>query len=258
MIVRAGFWLLVAFPAIGFSQALRVHSSAHAHNDYEHVHPLFDALRNGFISVEADVWIPDLRVSHHRPGRMAKTLEDLYLRPLDSLINFKGAVYVGYGGPFYLMIDCKTAALPTYRAIRTVVAKYPALICTKEKCPVKIFLSGNRAVAEMVKEGYAGIAFDGRPEDLGKGYSVELMPVISDNYTNWSDWNGKSGPLGQRLERVRQLADRVHAEGKKLRLWAIPDNPLTWGALLEAGVDLISSDDLEGLNSFFLSRIQRD
>src|SRR4051812_2888640 len=30
---------------------------AHAHNDYEHRRPLFDALARGFSSVEADVWL---------------------------------------------------------------------------------------------------------------------------------------------------------------------------------------------------------
>ncbi len=38
--------------------------------------------------------------------------------------------------------------------------------------------------------GYSGIGIDGRPEDLGKGYSPEQMPVISDNYMNWLSWNG--------------------------------------------------------------------
>jgi hypothetical protein len=55
---------------------------AHAHNDYEHERPLFDALDRGFKSVEADVWLVDgeLLVAHDRedvkPGR---TLESLYL-----------------------------------------------------------------------------------------------------------------------------------------------------------------------------------
>jgi len=37
----------------------------HAHNDYEHEYPLFDALHNGFISVESDIWLygGDLRVA---------------------------------------------------------------------------------------------------------------------------------------------------------------------------------------------------
>jgi hypothetical protein len=41
----------------------------HAHNDYEHPNPLYDALSWGFISAEADIWLyPDdndnLRVAH--------------------------------------------------------------------------------------------------------------------------------------------------------------------------------------------------
>jgi hypothetical protein len=41
---------------------------AHAHNDYEHARPLFDALDRGFCSVEADVYLIDgeLLVAHDR------------------------------------------------------------------------------------------------------------------------------------------------------------------------------------------------
>src|SRR4051812_12734941 len=46
-----------AIPAIGVTMG--VLSRAHAHNDYEHEHPLLDALEAGFASVEADVWLVD-------------------------------------------------------------------------------------------------------------------------------------------------------------------------------------------------------
>ena len=41
-------------------------TNAHAHNDYEHTRPLFDALDQGFNSVEADVFLVDgkLLVGH--------------------------------------------------------------------------------------------------------------------------------------------------------------------------------------------------
>ena len=60
-------------------------TNVHAHNDYEHKHPLFDALACGFCSVEADINLVDgqLLVAHSRaavkPGR---TLQSLYLDPL--------------------------------------------------------------------------------------------------------------------------------------------------------------------------------
>src|SRR5438552_16169474 len=55
---------------------------AHAHNDYLHARPLFDALEQGLCSVEADIYLVDgkLLVAHER--RMTKperTVEAVYL-----------------------------------------------------------------------------------------------------------------------------------------------------------------------------------
>lgn len=245
--------LLVMGFAGAHSQSTFPHPQAHAHNDYEHVHPLFDALAYGFTSVEADVHLKDgkLLVAHLRPGKKSGTLEKLYLAPLDSLLRKNGgAIYSGYQNSFFLMIDCKTEAESTYRAIQNSLQAFPALRCNTSACPVKIFLSGNRPMAVIGREGYQGIALDGRPDDLGKGFAVEQMPVVSDRYGNLSEWNGASEPKAGDLDRVRALAERVHAEGKKLRLWAIPDQERAWRALLEAGVDLINSDRLKELDGF--------
>lgn len=242
-----------SFSSICFSQGHFPHEQAHAHNDYEHAQPLWTALQNGFISVEADVHLQDgeLLVSHGQPRKNALTLQQLYLTPLDSLLTINsGAIYKGYEGTFYLMIDCKTKALPTYQAIKQILLHYENLSCSASQCPVKIFISGNRAIRTMISEGYSGIALDGRPDDLGKGISTELMPVISDHFAKWSAWKGESEPGAVDLARVQALAQRVHAEGKKLRLWAIPDNELAWDALLAVGVDLINTDRLEEFHKF--------
>jgi hypothetical protein len=236
-----------------FSQRKVPHPQAHAHNDYVHAHPLKDALRAGFNSVEADVHLyqGQLLTGHDSVTAMSPSLEALYLAPLDSIVKTNGgSIYPGYRAPFYLMIDIKTEAEPSYVAIRALLKKYPALLCQAGACPVKIFLSGNRPVLTLLKEGYTGTALDGRPGDVGKGYSSDLMPVISDNYKNWSTWNGLSEPGKDELLQIRKLAQSVHAEGKKLRLWASPDHALAWKVLMEAGVDLINSDRLEELDVF--------
>lgn len=62
---------------------------AHAHNDYEHELPLFDALDHWLKSVEADIWLVDgeLLVAHDQdqvqPGR---TLRSLYLDPMQTVV----------------------------------------------------------------------------------------------------------------------------------------------------------------------------
>jgi hypothetical protein len=250
-ILRLIFLLSISTGSV-IGQDPRVHQNAHAHNDYEHTHPLFDALTNGFISVEADVHLKQDRlvVSHNSPGTKVMTLEQLYLHPLDSILKIhRTSIYPGTSQAFYLMIDCKTPAIPTWQAIRAAIQKFPELKYSKD-CPVKIFLSGNRPVGEIMKGVFEGIAVDGRPDDVGKGYPAERMPVISDHFKNWSSWNGKSTPSEGDLKRIKELSVRVHAEGKKLRLWAIPDNQLAWEVLLKSGVDLINTDELEKLNNW--------
>jgi hypothetical protein len=236
-----------------FAQSVRLHTKAHAHNDYEHDRPLFDALQNGFNSVEADVHLKDglLLVAHNKPTSRSEQLGKLYLQPLDSLLKVHhGSVYSKTPATFYLMIDIKTDGQKTYKAIREALNAFPRLKCQGVKCPVKIFLSGERQVSLMMADGYDGLSIDGRPSDLEKGYSAEWMPVISDNYSKWSSWDGKSFPATKDLQRIKDLAARVHAEGKKLRLWAIPDDSLSWRELSNAGVDLINTDHLEALNLY--------
>lgn len=245
-----GIFLLC--PYLCFTQ-IRVHLNAHAHNDYEHPRPLRESLQNGFNSVEADVHLykGELRVAHNLANDQSPTLQELYLDLLDSLIKANdGFVYPGAPEPFYLMIDIKTNGEATYQVLKSVLNNYQKLLCTTSVCPVKIFLSGQKPSSTMVKDGYSGIGNDGRPDDLGKQYPIELMPVISDNFNNWSSWDGKNAINEEDLQPIKTLAQRVHAEGRKLRLWAIPDNEMAWEVLLEAGVDLINTDHLPELNAF--------
>ena len=80
----------------------------HAHNDYEHRRPLLDAVAAGFRSVEADVHLRDgrLLVGHNTVNRRSPLLKNLYLRPLDSLMNSGSPCNLK--PPFFLMIDLKT------------------------------------------------------------------------------------------------------------------------------------------------------
>jgi hypothetical protein len=240
-----------------FSQGY-VHFNAHAHNDYEHARPLFDALENGFNSVEADVHLfkNQLLVGHDGVGEGSPSLEKLYLAPLDRLLRQNGKIFPSSTRPFYLMIDIKTDGEKAYRALQVLLRRYPSLWCNENLCPVKIFLSGNRPIDIILKEDYAGLALDGRPDDIGESFQSQVMPVISDTYSNWCSWPATSPAKAEDLSRIRDLAAQVHAEGKLFRLWGTPDNEFAWQALLDAGVDLINTDKLKELNTF-LTKIQR-
>lgn len=233
------------------THAQRFHSQAHAHNDYEHARPLFEALGYGFTSVEADIHLIDgeLYVSHQRPAPSARrTLRALYLAPLDSLC--RRGEFTPLERPFILLVDIKTEATRTVEKLIAVLGDYAAL--ASPGSPVRVVISGNRDY-ELIRKT-VGLAIDGRPADLGKGFSAQEMPLVSDHFGNVMHWNGKGDPTPSEVEKVRALARRVHAEGKLLRLWAIPDREEAWTLLLDAGVDLINTDRLEALNEFLRRR----
>ncbi len=239
-------------------------SRAHAHNDYRHDRPLQEALENGFTSVEADVFLIDttLYVYHNKPGNPSaeRTLEKLYLQPLKAWIDaHQGMVYQGYGHFFYLMIDFKTDAVPTYRQLKQLLYKYSDFISivrdgVEEDKPVKVFISGNRPVEAVLQETEVIAALDGRPGDLGADFPPSLMPVVSDHYKQFFRWRRKGRVSKKHRKQLEVFVNQAHAEGKKVRLWAAPDNPAAWQFLLEMGVDLINTDHLSELKDYLLKR----
>ena len=236
----------------------------HAHNDYEHGRPLFDALEHGFTSVEADVWLVDgeLLVAHDRENAQpGKTLASLYLDPLDKLVQQEGhSVYPGWDGSLQLLIDIKSDGESTYAAIEQELRKHPALMTLYSKGkvstgPVTAVISGNRPLTTMQAEDKRYGFFDGRSADLASGMPSALMPLISDNWTKLFTWQGV-GPMpeAERAKLHAYVAD-AHAKGYRVRFWATPDQPgeareALWTELRRAGVDHINTDDLAALETF--------
>ncbi len=240
---------------------LAQHHNAHAHNDYEHAKPLTDALKHGFTSIEADVHLSgdELLVAHNRPTASSKSLEALYLQPISDLIKEHGALYPGYNGDFYLMLDIKTEAEATYLAIEVLLNKHLEIIDTPlddgdDDHPVKVFLSGNRPISQLLQNTHPLVALDGRPEDLANNIPASLMPVVSQNFGRYNPFTLTGKVNSDKELKLRQYIDAVHEQGKKVRFWALPDEPKTWDYLLSLGVDLINSDKLEELDIFLTER----
>ncbi len=237
--------------------------NGHAHNDYEHINPLYDAIENGFMSVEADVHLvnDNLFVSHDLPEELNPnlTLEELYLKPLRDIIKRnKGSVYQNYSGPFYLFIDFKTQANPSYEKLKKILSGYLPIISVikgggEQVGAVTILITGNRPVNEILKDEPKLVRIDGRPGDLNKNIPATIMPVISDNYSNYISWNGEGIISEKELSKLVELVETTHDQNRKLRLWASPDNENVWGFLLENGIDLVNTDHLEKFRAYHSS-----
>jgi hypothetical protein len=235
--------------------AVRPLAQAHAHNDYEHARPLLDALDHGFCSVEADIWLtPEgLLVGHDRKDlKVGRTLEALYLIPLRERIAANGSrVYRG-GPAFYLLIDVKTEAEATYAALDKVLAQYADILTVTrdgQSVPkaVTAILSGNRASETIAKQTLRYVGIDGRPENLDGSVSAELYPWISANWTTLFRWKGDGPMPAEEKQKLAEMVNRTHGQGRKLRFWATAEKESVWRELLAAKVDFINTDKLDEL-----------
>ncbi len=238
---------------------------AHAHNDYEHDRPLFDALDHGFTSVEADIHLVDgeLFVAHNSDEiKPHRTLRSLYLEPLKKLIaQNNGRVYPN-GPQFTLFIDIKTEAVATYKVLSEMLAGYESIFTTfdsdgrTDKAVIAI-VSGNRPRELMESQTIRYAGCDGRLVDLESDAPATLIPIISDNWSRHFSYDG-SGPMpAEEGRKLKKIVDTAHQKGRRVRFWSIPDRPTParqtlWRQLLAAGVDLLSTDDLHGLQQFLL------
>lgn len=246
---------------------------AHAHNDYEHPRPLFDALDHGFKSVEADIWLVDgeLIIAHDpedvpQAVQEGRTLESLYLEPLRQTVEQNGgSVYPGDPDYFTLLIDIKSEAISTYRALHEELEAHDddyGGLFTKfgprgvKDGAVTAIVSGNRPRELMQQQRVRYAAYDGRLSDLGVATDQAFAPLISDNWTNHFTWVGDGPMPSNEREKLRSIVETAHANGQRVRFWATPEQSpqreAVWEELLAAHVDYINTDHLSALEAFLL------
>ncbi|SEO96980.1 Glycerophosphoryl diester phosphodiesterase family protein [Mucilaginibacter sp. OK283] len=234
-------------------------SNGFAHNDYWHKRPLYDALDNGFTNIEADVYLRNnkLIVAHILPFfKKQRTLERLYLAPLMECIigtnkEIKCPTY-----PLTLMIDIKSDGAKTYQALQLVLEKYKSILSGYEngiytQRQVTVVITGHRPY-NLIKAQNSRMAFI--DEDLMQvrqdTASRDLYQTASCKYSHLLKWDGKGDFSPFERQRLRMYVLLAHKFGKKVRLWASPENEAVWRELLNCGVDLINTDRLVELKNF--------
>ncbi|EEF59757.1 phosphatidylinositol-specific phospholipase C/glycerophosphodiester phosphodiesterase family protein [Pedosphaera parvula] len=235
---------------------------AHAHNDYEHKHPFFDAVEQGFCSVEADIHLVNgqLLVAHNsRDVDPAKTLQSLYLDPMRQRIKKNGGRLYANGPECTLLIDFKTEGKTTYAVLGKVLAEYSDILSVfkdgkLETNAITVVLTGGYSREAVKAQAMRYAVCDGKIPDLEKNPPANLVAWISEDWSKFFKWQGHGQMPVDEKERLIQFVTKAHEQGRRIRFWDAPDRPAFWKEMLADGVDLINTDDLKGFQTFYNSR----
>lgn len=230
-------------------------ANAHSHNDYEQVQPFYLAYQEQFGSIEADIHLVNgkILVAHDtKQVSVDRSLEKLYLDPLaDFIKKNNGTPYRDPNRTLELLIDQKTDAIPTLKALIEVLKKYPSIIQNKK---IIITISGNRPDPKDFTNYPRFIWFDGK---LGEHYSKEALSKIALLSDDFSSYVKKKYPLeisSEENENIKTIIHLAHQENKKIRFWAVPDYQMAWEKMIEYKVDFLNTDHITSLSDFLLKQ----
>jgi len=258
-------WVLLALLSAAVSSAAEVRPlpQAHSHNDYEQKRPLLEALDHGFCSVEADVYLVEGRlwVAHDRKDlKPERTLKSLYLDPLAERVRNRTGIFADPQARLMLLVDVKGQGAEVYERLKTELAPYAPMLTRFRDSgvvtgAVTVVLSGDRAWDLARADRDRWCALDGRMSDLTNAAPAgpapaSLVPLVSESWRSLFRWDGDGEMSAREKARLKALVGQAHAQGRKIRFWALPDRPAAWKVCQEAGVDLINTDKIPSLAAF--------
>lgn len=228
---------------------------AHSHNDYEQPRPLETALEQRFYSVEADIYYDSGKITvSHYPWGAKGTLEELYLDPLQALVDAQGSVH-GDGLPFTLWIDLKEGDRQLVDTLHGLLDSYSMFtsfsLNSSIPGPVTAVLTGdadgkNDFVTSFSPRKATRDSNDYSPDD------PPATPAWQYYALNWSDYlDSSTGSLSKDDEaRLACIMQNAHANGRQVRFFSAPDNAEYWRTALDFGIDFINTDNPSGLRDF--------
>ncbi|RDW75533.1 hypothetical protein BP6252_06675 [Coleophoma cylindrospora] len=252
--------------------------ACHSHNDYERNTPLFDALKAGCTSVEADIWLEDseLYVSHHKSQiKPNRTLNTLYINPLlEILMNqnlpatFPATPEARPQGVFdkspnttlVLLVDFKTDGKETFPYLMKQLeplrqAGWLSYYDSTSLClvarPITVVGTGNTPFSFIATNQTTDIFFDA---PLASLESTDLYNTTNSYYASVSMKKavGHIWSWGLSSEQIKTIKTQIQIAknaGLIARYWDTPSWPVglklsIWRILEEEDVGVLNVDDL--------------
>lgn len=228
----------------------------HSHNDYRQRVPFYQAYAQQVASIEADVHLHEDRLFvGHDVGdlRPDMTFESLYVEPLVTLFARNGGrAFRDSGQTLQLMIELKTASDPTLRAVAALLARWPEVFDPGvNPRAVRVVVTGRVPAPEKFGDYPSFIRFDGNWETSYTPEELSRIALVSCNFRDFSQWNGKGAIIPDEEARLRKAIERAHGWHKPIRFWNAPESITVYYTFYNLGIDYVNTDHPEACAAFF-------
>ena len=228
----------------------------HSHNDYCRRAPFWQAYAQGVYSIEADVFLHDgkLLVGHDVEDLSPDmTFESLYVEPIVTLFKRNGGrAWKDSDEQLQLMVELKSATEPTLQAVTALLGRYPEVFDpTVNPEAVRIAVTGRVPAPEDFGKYPAYVRFDGNWETDYTPDQLERIALVSVNFRNYSQWNGKGSIIPAERVKLEKIIARAHDWGKPVRFWGAPEGTTVYYTFYDMGIDYINTDRPEVCAGFF-------
>ena len=228
----------------------------HSHNDYAQRVPFYQAYAQQVSSIEADVFLHDgqLLVGHDVEDlRADMTFEALYVEPIVTLFARNGGrAFRDSDQTLQLMVELKSETDPTLRAVAALLGRWPEVFDPEvNPAAVRVAVTGRVPAPEAFDRYPRFLGFDGAWDADYPPEQLERIALISTNFRDFSQWNGKGTIIPAEKERLEQVIDRAHEQGKPVRFWNAPEGTTVYYTFYDMGIDYINTDNPEVCAAFF-------
>lgn len=228
----------------------------HSHNDYAQRVPFYQAYAQQVSSIEADVFLHDgqLLVGHDVEDlRADMTFEALYVEPIVTLFARNGGrAFRDSDQTLQLMVELKSETDPTLRAVAALLGRWPEVFDPEvNPAAVRVAVTGRVPAPEAFGQYPRFLGFDGAWDADYTPEQLEHIALISTNFRDFSQWNGKGTIIPAEKERLEAVIDRAHELGKPVRFWNAPEGTTVYYTFYDMGIDYINTDKPEVCAAFF-------
>ncbi|MGF7139948.1 PI-PLC domain-containing protein [Roseimarinus sediminis] len=194
--------------------------------------------------------MPD-SANHTRP-----TLRSTYLLPIYSQYKKnQGKVHPNFDDEMYLFLNIKYDPKKTYYQVWEQLSPYHEMLTYRvgpqwHEGKLKVIFVGNAPMRTFQQERVCFVAAQGSVADLDKNYDNKMMPLIGIDFEEELDWNGVGKMPFDEYKSFKDIVNKAHDQGKKVRVYNLPDDEAIWEVMYTAGVDMISGIDATRFHGF--------